>query len=161
MAEITPPNSTVVGYFSSEQSAEAALRALHAAGFNANEIGVACHQEPAITVKTPEPGFWHRTRALFGGGDNPEPIRTGAVQPLSTGEVAGPETSRGFEMGNFHKTLTGLKLPEARSRRFTEMFERDKEGVLITVDAGSRRSEAESILLNHGCDLGEAGRQAA
>lgn len=150
-------SNTVFGYFSSEQNAEAALRALHSAGFTHNEVCVAGHREPAISVKKPEPGFWHRTQALFGGGANPNAVRTGAAQPLSTGQTAGPETMGRYDLdaGDFHRTLTGLKLPEAHHRYFSERFDREKEAILVTVDAGSRASEAESILRSHGADRGE------
>ncbi len=157
MAEIHRENSSrVFGYFSSERSAEAALRDLHAAGFTGSQIGVACHEEPAITVKKPEPGFWHRTQTLFGGGSNPQAVRTGSVQPLSTGQVAGPETARhsSLDAGDFHSTLTGLNLPDGRARHFSDKFSREKEGVLVTVVAGSRSSEAEAILRNNGGDMG-------
>jgi hypothetical protein len=159
MAEINLQNSNpiVVGYFSSEQSAETALRALHSAGFTGSQIRLGCHVEPAITVKKPEPGFWHRTQALFGGGANPGAVRTGAVQPLSTGQAAGPESVGHLDLdaGNFHKTLSGMKIPVERSRYFGERYGREKEGVLVTVDAGGRRSEAETILRNNGADLGQ------
>lgn len=108
-------------------------------------------------MKKPEPGFWHRTQALFGGGANPTAIRTGAAQPLSTGQMSGPEaTSRySLDAGDFHHTLTGLSLPDGRARHLSERFGRDSEGVLVTVDAGGRRGEAETIMRNHGADLGE------
>lgn len=157
MAELNPQNCSPVlaGYFSSERDAEAALRELQAAGFAGNQIGIACHEEPAISVKKPEPGFWHRTQALFGGGANPTAIRTGAAQPLSTGQMAGPEATRpGLDAGDFHHTLTGLSLPDGRARHLSERFGRDSEGVLVTVDAGGRRSEAETIMKEHGADLG-------
>jgi hypothetical protein len=149
----------IAGYFSSERNAEAALRDLQAAGFAGNQIGIACHEEPAISVKKPEPGFWHRTQALFGGGANPTAVRTGAAQPLSTGQMSGPEATGRYSLdsGNFHHTLTGLSLPDGRTRHLSERFGRDSEGVLVTVDAGGRRSEAETILRNHGADLGEEG----
>ncbi|HEV2325286.1 MAG TPA: hypothetical protein VGS10_15140 [Terracidiphilus sp.] len=158
MAEINSQNRSpvVAGYFTSERNAEAALRELQTAGFAGNQIGIACHEEPAISVKKPEPGFWHRTQALFGGGANPTAIRTGAVQPLSTGQMAGPEATRpGLDAGDFHHTLTGLSLPDGRARHLSERFGRDSEGVLVTVDAGDRRGEAERIMRNHGADLGE------
>ncbi|HEV2135468.1 MAG TPA: YsnF/AvaK domain-containing protein [Terracidiphilus sp.] len=157
MAEINP-KTCVVGYFPSEQNAEDALRSLHSAGFTSNQIGVAGHLEPAISVKKPEPGFWHRTRALFGGGANPQDTRTGASQPLSTGQVAGPEGMGHYDLdaGDFHKTLTGLKLPDERSRYFSDRFGSGEEGVLVSVDAGSRWSEAETILRTNGADLGES-----
>jgi uncharacterized protein (TIGR02271 family) len=158
MAKIISNNSNVVaGYFASEQDADAALQALHSAGFSHEQIGVAGHSEPAISVKKPEPGFWHRTRALFGGGANPMATRTGAAQPLSTGQTAGAESTAHYDLdsGDFHRTLTGLKLPEERSRYFSERFGRSNEGVLVTVDAGSRVAEAETILRTNGADLGE------
>lgn len=158
MAGINPQNSsTVIGYFPTEQKAEAALDALHSAGFNHNQIGMAGHAESAISVKKPEPGFWHRARTLFGGGDNPTATRTGVSQPISTGQVSGPETAGHFDYNreDFHRTLTGLSLPEDRSRYFSDLLGREDEGVLVTVNAGNRRSEAESILKRAGADLGE------
>ena len=156
MAEINS-KTCVVGYFPSEQNAEAALRSLHSAGFTNDQIGVAGHLEPAISVKKPEPGFWHRTRALFGGGSNPQDTRTGTSQPLSTGQWAGPETMGHYDLdaGDFHKTLTGLSLPDERSRYFSDRFGSGEEGVLVTVQAGSRWNEAENILRTNGADLGE------
>lgn len=152
---MTPRNSaTVAGYFSSEQNAEAVLRDLHGAGFTGKQICVGCHEEPVISVKTPEPGFWRRTQTLFGGGANPEPMRTGNAQPISTGRVAGPESTGHLGIGDFHKTLTGLSLPEDTSRYFSERYDCEKEGVLVAVNAGSRSGEAETILKNHDADMG-------
>ena len=158
MAEFTTNTSnTIVGFFSSERNAESALETLHAAGFTSDQIGVACHSEPAISVKTPHAGFWHRTVALFGGGSNPQDTRTGAAQPLSTGQTANPETTGHFNLdaGDFHRTLTGLSLPDGYSRYFSDRFHSGKEGVLITVNAGSRRSDAEAILRRNSADMGE------
>lgn len=158
MAEINSNRSnTVVGYFPSEQNAEAALQALHAAGFTGDQIGVAYRSESGISVKKREPGFWHRTRALFGGGSNPQDTRTGTAQPLSTGEEANVETTGHYDLdaGDFRRTLTGLSLPDERSRYFSDRFGSDREGVLVTVDAASRRSDAETILRVNGADLGE------
>lgn len=158
MAEINSSNSnTVVGYFPSEQSAEAALQALHAAGFTGNQIGVAYRSESGISVKKPEPGFWHRTRALFGGGSNPQDTRTGTAQPLSTGQEANVETTGHYDLdaGDFRRTLTGLSLPDERSRYFSNRFGSETNGVIVTVDAASRRSDAETILRVNGADLGE------
>lgn len=159
MADINLNRSnTVVGHFPSERKAEAALHALHLAGFTGNQIGVASRSEPAISAKTPEPGFWHRVRALFGGGDNPQAVRTGNVQPLSTGEEANAETTGHYDLdaGDFHRTLTGLSLPDEHSSYFSHRFGSEKDGVLVTVDAGSRRSDAETILRTNGADLGES-----
>jgi hypothetical protein len=159
MSEINLQKSDplVIAYIASEQNAESALRALHSAGFTGNQIRVAYNEEPAISVKKPEPGFWHRTQALFGGGANPNAVRTGSVQPLSTGQAAGAESTGRYDLdaGDFRRTLTGLKLPEYRSRHFSERFERGKEGALVIVEAGSRTEDAERILLSAGGDLGE------
>jgi hypothetical protein len=159
MTEMNAQNCSpvIAGYFTSQRNAEAALRALHTAGFAGNQIGIACHEEPAISVKKPEPGFWRRTQALFGGGADPAAIRTGAAQPLSTGQTAGAEATGRYSLdsGDFHHTLTGLSLPDGRARHLSERFGRDHEGVLVTVDAGGRRAEAETILRNYGADVGE------
>ena len=79
------------------------------------------------------------------------------MQPLSTGQTANPETIGHYRLdaGDFHRTLTGLSLPDGRSRYFSDRFGSGEGGALITVNAGSRRSDAETILRTNGAELGE------
>lgn len=158
MADIRSESSNIVaGYFPSEQKAESALRALHEAGFRPDQIGVAGHMEPQVSTQEPGGGFWHRTRSFFGGGEKSAAPITGAAQPL-TGLAGGPESSGYYSLdaNDFHGTLSGLSLPEERSHYFSSRFGRESGSVLVTVNAGSRRSDAETILKLNDADLGES-----
>lgn len=156
MAIHSQDSNIVAGYFPSEQKAETALRALHEAGFRPDQIGIAGHMRPQTATQEPEHGFWHRTRSFFGGGEKSAAPITGAAQPL-TGVEGGPESSGYYSVDatDFHGTLTGLSLPEERSHYFSGRFGRETEGVLVTVNAGTRKREAESILRANDADLGE------
>lgn len=164
---------TVVAYFPTQQSAEAAVRALHAAGFSRAQIGIAAQpgeSSPAssggFTVtdsrgtgskayeeghKAGEAvsGFWARIRNLF-ENDAPEPY---ADEPRR-GEYGTQEITDNYDYdaNDFHRTLGDL--PEERTRYFSSRFGRDNDGVLVTVRAGERSAEAESILERSGGDLG-------
>lgn len=160
--------NTVVGYFSSEQSAEAAVRALQAAGFTRDQIGIAgraedegysvsdrrntestAYTEGHKTGKAAS-GFWQRIRNFF-EGDTAEPYADENTRgDLATREVT---DSYGYDPDDFRQSL-GPSVPEERSRYFSERFGREQGSVLVTVEAGDRRAEAEAILESNGGDLG-------
>lgn len=150
MAQTNPQSySTVIGYFSSEQQAETALQELQAAGFSRKQIGLAGRPDAEAQVKEQKPSFWQRVRALFEGNEV-EPY----ADESSRGEMATHEVTD-YDTDDFQGYLGGLSLPQDRSRYFSERFGRDATGVLVTVDAGDRRSEAEAILKSNGADLGQ------
>ncbi len=152
MTETNPTtHSTVVGYFPSEQNAEDALRALHAAGFNPEQIGVAGRAASEAELKENRPGFWQRIRNQFRG--NATERNATQLSP----ELSGSENPNfyNYEASDFRGSLGTLSIPEEHSRYFSELLAREGEGVLITVDAGSRRSDAEVILKTNGADLGQ------
>jgi len=151
MAETNPTtHSTVVGYFSSEQNAEDALRALHAAGFSHEQIGVAGRAASEVEFKENKPGFWQRMRNQFRGNSSE---RNTQLSP----ELSGSENPNfyNYEASDFRGSLGALSIPEENSRYFSELLAQEGEGVLITVDAGRRRSDAEVILKTNGADLGQ------
>ena len=51
-------------------------------------------------------------------------------------------------------SLTGMNIPQSRSRYFEHQFSSGRSGVLVTVSAAGREAEAERILTQHGGDLG-------
>lgn len=167
MAETTSYN-TVVGYFASEQSAEAAVQELKAAGFRRDQIGVAGRpDEEGFSVSDRRSsdktayeeghkagkaagGFWQRIRNLF-ESDAPEPY----AEESSRGDWATREATDNYDYdsSDFHQSL-GSSVPEERSRYFSGRFGREGRGVLVTVEAGDRQAEAEAILEKNGGDLG-------
>lgn len=152
MAEKTQTYNTVVGYFSSDEQAERALQALINAGFSRNQIGIAGRSWDETTKASAEPGshrsFWQKVKAFFEGDDwNQEQQRTR--------EVTG-ESVYDYESGDFQQSLGGFSIPEERSRYFNDRFNRDPNGVLLTVDAGNRTAEAEEIVEKNGGDVGRS-----
>jgi uncharacterized protein (TIGR02271 family) len=156
MAETNQTYSTVVGYFSSHEQADRAIRALVDAGFNRTQIGIAGRSVGSFTTEDdrkraePHVSFWQRVKNFFEGQDSYEDTlrRTDARQDF------GSEDYYDYESGDFHQSLGGLSLPAEKSRYFNDRFERDPNGVLLTVEAGTRRAEAEAILEQNGADIG-------
>ncbi len=160
---------TVVGYFTSETQAEMAVTALKAAGFSSSQIGVALSGQsagaysaesetstgagmstasagPAAGAKVA--GAWDRFKNFFEGSD---------VEPYAAEKTADTTHSHEItgEYGNddFSSSLTGLNVPEDRSRYFGHRIG-SQQGAVVTVSASGREEEAEAILEQNGGDLG-------
>jgi uncharacterized protein (TIGR02271 family) len=174
MADINEQTwNTVAAYFTSEEAAVAAVHALRSAGFNAGQIGIVGRPEkdafnPEDTRLTDsigqsrsygteqKSGFWERIKEMF-EGEPSEAYSSHAVEPNSESRLAGSrdagqDSSYDYDSGDFHQSLSGL--PEERSRYFSSRFGETNRGVLVTVRAGDRRSEAEMILRDQGGDIG-------
>ncbi|HLJ78013.1 MAG TPA: YsnF/AvaK domain-containing protein [Acidobacteriaceae bacterium] len=150
MAERTQTYNTVVGYFSSNEQAERALQALIDAGFNRSQMGIAGRSWDETTKGSAAPethlSFWQKVKAFFEGEDwNEERQRT----QDTTGESV-----YDYESGDFQQSLGGYSIPEERSRYFNDRFNRDPNGVLLSVEAGNRTAEAEEIIEKNGGDVG-------
>lgn len=183
MAEINSQTyDTVYGYFSSEDQAEAAVRALHAAGFRRSDISIAGN---------PESGQWSREttrdakvdrQALAGVENQSHPAyheghkvgeKIGGfwqrIKNLFEGDAAEPyrdEAQRGhlatheitdtydYDPRQFHLSWAVNSPTDDRLRYFTDRWSQSGQGVLIAVSAPGRRAEAESILKANGADLG-------
>lgn len=156
MAKTNQTYSTVVGYFSSSEQAERAMGALVDAGFDRKRIGIAGRSAEAFTTeddrKSSEPhvGFWQRVKNFFEGEDSyANQPRTDARTQDLTGDY-----DYDYDSSDFHQSLGSFSVPEERSRYFNDRFSRDQNGVLLTVEAGDRRAEAEAILEQNGGDVG-------
>jgi uncharacterized protein (TIGR02271 family) len=60
-----------------------------------------------------------------------------------------------YDTSDLHGSLTGLNIPEERSRYFQYRLSGSPGGAVVTVNAGDRMAEAESILRRCNADLGE------
>ena len=164
---------TVVGYFTSESQAETAVSALKAAGFQSNQIGVALAsgdnyaQTPGTstgmatgTTSASDMGHaagektrsaWERFKGFFEGSD---------VEPYADESTRGSNVSHeitndyGYEQEDFSHSLSGLNVPEDRSRYFGHKFSSQGQGAVVTVSASGREAEAEAILTQNGGDVG-------
>ncbi len=108
-------------------------------------------------------GMWDRVKNFFEGGEStgtPGRNVQGGVEPYAderSREVTGGNYSAGdydYEPTDISHSLTGMSIPEERSRYFENRFRQGHSGVLVTVSASGREQEAERILEQHGGDLG-------
>jgi hypothetical protein len=155
---------TVVGLFTDRAHAEAAIRALEAAGFSDRQIGVAMQdpgeQRELIADTGTQVAEGAATGAVSGG------IVGGIVGLLSSMLVPGfgpvlvggilASTLAGLGIGaaagGLIGALIGLGVPEEDARHFDSGLR--SGGALVTVDAGDRTPEALAILQRAGVDLG-------
>ncbi len=166
--------STVVGLFQDQPSAEAAIQRLTAVGFQEQQIGVAVRDRERQNEITEGTG----TQAAEGA-------KTGAVSGGVVGGVVGllagvgalvipgigpiiaggalastlAGAGIGAAAGGLVGALVGMGIPEENARHFEKGFQQG--GILLTVDAGDRFSEAHEVLADSGADLGPAERRLA
>lgn len=168
MAQIEANSSTITGYFEDQSDAQDAVQALQGAGFTSAHLGVAhrggygsgsettsgtadstSHQKGA--------GVWDKVKNFFEG--SPEAYADERREgDLGTREITDSNTSSAYgayDNDNFHQNLSGLNVPEDRSRYMAHRFGSSQQGAIVTVNAGSRNAQAEEILRRYGADLGE------
>ncbi len=160
--------NSVVAFFSTEAGAAEAVDALHAAGFQAREIGAATNagygsptsypgsaigdkaQTAGANVSAKAEGVWDRVKNFF-EGDEAEP---GSTVSGTSGDVMRTGEYDAYEPADVTHSLGGMNIPESRSRYFESKFSSGSTGVLVTVSAAGREQEAETILKQYGGDLG-------
>ena len=159
---------TVVGLFSHRSAAEAAIHDLGAAGFDEDRIGIAMQerveQGDLLEELGGEPAEGAAKGAVSGGlvggllGLLGSLLIPGLGPVLAGGVLASTLAGVGIgaATGGLLGALVGLGVPEEDARHFDEAFR--KGGILVTVDAGARTSEALAILARHEVDLGPGGR---
>ncbi len=177
MATTRATRSTVIGVFEDRDHATAAIRDLYNAGFPENRIGIAgrgsegdVSAPSASATAGGEPATTERATASSAGAV------AGAVAGASLGglvglgivsgmiPVIGPviaggtlaallaNTAGGAAVGGLLGSLTGESYPQDEANYYQAEFEAGR--TIVTVDAGERRTDAQSIIaLNGGYDL--------
>ncbi len=168
----TTASSTVVAYFNSESAAETAVSALRDAGFTSSQIGVASRAasastsagsvDPVATGATAHHAghvagaaagsAWDKVKNFF-SSDPVEPY----ADERAKGDLASHEITSGYDdysHEDIHHSLSGLAVPEERSRYFGSRFGKGDQGAVVTVTAAGREAEAEQILEANGGDVG-------
>ena len=150
-------NQTIVGYFDSSDRAERALDELKDAGFTSAHLGIA-HRGGSAAHKAENAGesMWDKVKNFFEGSpENYADERTRG--DFGTREITDPDvgSSSAYTHDDLHHSLTGMDVPEHRSRYLSQRFGSSEKGCILTVKAGSRAAEAERILRDNGADLGE------
>lgn len=153
--------STVVGLFGDQPSAERAIQRLKAAGFSEQQIGVAMRdraQQEAITEGTGTQAAEGAATGAMGGGVVGGVIGLlaglGALAIPGIGPIAG--AGIGVAAGGLLGALVGMDIPEEDARHFERGFQ--EGGVLVTVQAGARSTEARQVLYESEADLGSLSR---
>jgi uncharacterized protein (TIGR02271 family) len=166
MAETQNLTGTIAAYFDDSNDAREAVEALHDAGFSSAHIGIA-HRGPSSISETgtsSESSFdrgeknhefstWDKVKNWF-SGDEAEPYADERTRgDLATREITDPEAGTGYASSDLHGSFRSLDIPEEHSRYFSHRLGRDQNGAVVTVNAGTRRAEAEDILTQYGGDV--------
>jgi uncharacterized protein (TIGR02271 family) len=172
--EILVPNtstaSTVVAFFTTESAAESAVSALLDAGFTSSQIGVASRaisDAPAATsfagtgatahktghaAGATAANAWEKVKSFF-TSDPVEPYADARSKgDFASHEITAPYNDYSHE--DIQHSLSGMSVPEERSKYFGSRFGKGDQGAVVTVYAGDRGIEAEQILEANGGDLG-------
>lgn len=171
-------SNTIVGYFQSQTEAQRAVEALQQAGFTSAHVGVAhrgsssnwsdssARDTSGTRQEHDHESVWGKMKNFFGGDAEPyadeqryrelanREVTPNPADQYSSGSYAGSDTGRGYDE-DFHQNFTSMDVPEDRSRYFSDRFRSGSEGAIVTVNAGDRNAEAESILRQYGADMGE------
>ena len=158
-------NRTIAGYFEDQKQAERAVRELQEAGFSSAHLGVAHRGGPnasttgsSSTHTNTGEGMWDKVKSFFEGGAEPyaEERSRGEMATREITTTSSDETVHGgYGHDDLHHSLTGMSVPEERSRYFGQRFSGSENGAVVTVKAGGRSGDAERILLDNGADLGD------
>jgi uncharacterized protein (TIGR02271 family) len=168
---------TLVGFFEDDADARQAVEALHEAGFTSAHIGVAHRggstlrsDSSSSSAKEKATSTWDKIKSMFQGNEA-EPYADERTQgDLATREItqnpadanrsAANQNYREdqddeYDTSDLHGSFTGLNIPEQRSRYFQHRLTSSRNGAVVTVNAGDRIAEAESILRRYNADLGD------
>jgi hypothetical protein len=168
---------TVAGLFSDRASAEQAIDALKAAGFNEDQIGIVLrHPTQGVVLEgtNTEVAEEAATTGAIGGGvvggfaglligigalvvPGLGPVVAGGLLATAFGVAGGTAVAGagiGAAAGGLLGALVGLGIPESEARYFESGFRAGD--VLVTVEAGDRVLEAMAIFDRYGADTGPA-----
>ena len=174
MATMNDKRSTVIGVFEDRDHAVAAIRDLYNAGFPEDRIGIARRGADGDMVNAgaipqqaapAETGIGSTTGAVAGavagasmGGLVGLGILAGvipAIGPVIAGGTLAAvlaNAAGGAAIGGVLGTLTGESYPQEEANYYQAEFEAGR--TIVTVDAGTRRTDAMSVIaLNGGYNL--------
>jgi uncharacterized protein (TIGR02271 family) len=165
MAQSYAENQTVAGYFDDHSKAERALQELRDAGFTSAHVGVAHRGASSSSTGSVGSATSGAANAAHGVWDKVKNFFEGGVEPYADertqGDLANREITRNpgddytYGRDDIHHSLTGMSVPQDRSRYLGDRFYTGDSGAIVTVKAGDRAEEAEEILRDNGADLGE------
>jgi hypothetical protein len=148
----------VVGIFEDHYKADAAVTELIAAGFTANEVGVAMRHEGRLAEDEIADAYGHAAVARTSAGAVTGAILGGALGAISSLLIPGlgPVLLTGVLLmaaggglaGGFAGLMSSMQLNEEEQRYFHHQLTAGR--CVVFVKAGDRASEAVAILASHG-----------
>lgn len=160
----------LAAYFENSSDARKAVDNLQKAGFTSAHLGIAHHGSYTGTSSTfgnttvyetddKEPSTWDKIKSWFTGKEAEVREEERAPGDVANRELA-PATTGQFDDGyddnlDLQGSFAAMNIPDDRARYFAHRFRRGKDAAVVTVQAGDRAAEAESILARHNADLGE------
>ncbi len=167
MAQTEFSTGTIAAYFENSSDARKAVDALQKAGFTSAHLGIAHHgsytgesstfgNTTVYETEDKEPSTWDKIKAWFSG--NIAEVRSEERAP---GDAASREFSERVDenddgASDLRGSFTAMNIPQDRARYFAHRFARGKDAAVVTIEAGDRAAEAESILAQYNADLGES-----
>ena len=170
MAQTDVYTNTLAAYFNDSSDARKAVDALHEAGFQSAHLGIA-HRgsytgrsstfgNTTVRDTTDENGSstWDKIKSWFSGEDvepyadehlDRDPAQREVIPPSERYDEGYDDTS------DLHGSFTAMNIPDDRARYFSHRFSSSEHGAVVTVQAGDRKAEAESILNRYNADFGE------
>jgi uncharacterized protein (TIGR02271 family) len=168
-----PARETVVGLFPNVGGAERAIRDLKNAGFTDRQIGVLMRdrdEERKLATETGTKAGEGATAGAITGGALGGLVGLLAgigalvipgVGPLIAGGALASTLAGagiGAAAGGLLGALVGLGIPEEEARYYESGLQ--EGGILVTVEAGARATEARRVLLDAGAKFGPAAAHA-
>lgn len=171
MAETQVSRQTIAAYFDDHSDARRAVDALKEAGFGSAHLGIAhrgsytgsstTYGNTTVreTSEKNEPSTWDKIKGWF-GGETPEPY----ADERTRGDLASREITQSAgdryapeydDTSDLDGSFATMNIPKDRARYFAHRFKHGHKGAVVTVLAGDRFAEAESILRRYQGDLGE------
>jgi len=135
--------NTIVGYFPSRATAEAAITRLEEAGFRSDQIGIAARSTRLATEEHGAAGFWDKIKNFFAGESTENDLDDRSVTPAT------------YDSDDVQGSLRSLEVPDEQARYFHHHFGRGNEGAIVTVRADDKEQLAVSILEKSGGDVGK------
>jgi uncharacterized protein (TIGR02271 family) len=177
MTQTQTGTGALVGFFEDDADARQAVEALHEAGFTSAHIGVAHRggstlstDSSSSSAREKATSTWDKIKSMFQGNEA-EPYADERTQgdlanreitqnPADANRSAANQNDREeqydqYDTSDLHGSFTGLNIPEQRSRYFQNRLASSRNGAVVTVNAGDRIPEAESILRQYNADLGD------
>jgi uncharacterized protein (TIGR02271 family) len=158
---------TVVGLFPDATRAERAIRNLKDAGFSDSQIGVLMQdraEERKLATDTGTKAGESAAAGAIGGGvlggivgllAGVGALVIPGIGPIIAGGALASTLAGagiGAAAGGLLGALTGMGIPEEEARYYERGFRGG--GILVTVEAGARATEARGILLESGAEFG-------